>query len=260
MKALHVKWSVTLSLVFCLISGAVNSAAAKKSSPEEILQKLFPKLRYTKISKTGIEGLYEVMTDGKIIYFYPKTGYLFFGEIVNKEGRSLTRERLAEERFKLLSPDDLKKGIKVGNGKNVVIEVTDPDCPYCRKMHAYWSMRTDVTRYIYFKPLDMHPDALKKVKYILASSDRLKSLFEAYCGKLDNNREILDKIYDNNGMLEAQKSVVEKLQVSGTPSFWVNGKFVSGANITLIESIIGKISNSGHSASNNPDSKCVESN
>jgi thiol:disulfide interchange protein DsbC len=258
MKVLRVKWYITLSMIFCIISGAVTFAAAKKSSPEEVIQKFFPKLRYTKMTKTGIDGLYEVVTDGKIIYFYPKTGYLFIGEIINKEGRSLTRERLAEERYKLLTPDDLKKGIKVGNGKNVVIEVTDPDCPYCRKMHVYWSMRTDVTRYIYFKPLDIHPDALKKVKYILSSSDRLKSLFEAYCGKLDNNREILDKIYDDKNMLEAQKSVVEKLQVSGTPSFWVNGKFVSGANIPLIESIIGKISNSGHSAKNSQETSCVE--
>jgi hypothetical protein len=29
--------------------------------------------------------------------------------------------------------------------------------------------------------------------------------------------------------------------VEGTPAFWVNGKFVNGANVPLIEKYIGKI-------------------
>ena len=258
MKILRIKKSLTLCLLFCLISGVAAFAAVKKSTPEEVLKQLFPKLRYSKITKTGIEGLYEVMTDGKIIYFYPKTGNLIIGEILDKEGRSLTRERLAEEKYKLLSPADLKNAIKVGNGKNVVVEVTDPDCPFCRKMHTYWSMRSDVTRYIFFKPLDMHPDAAKKVKYVLSSSDKSKALHEIYCGKYDNNREVLDKVYDDKGLSAAQKAVAEKLQVSGTPSFWVNGKFVSGANIPLIESMIGKLANSGSGSGHSSESTCVE--
>jgi thiol:disulfide interchange protein DsbC len=259
MKIFRFKKSLTLCLLFFLISGVAAFAAAKKSTPEEALKKIFPKLRYNKITKTNIDGLYEVMADGKIVYFYPKTGNLIIGEIIDKEGRSLTRERLAEEKYKLLTPDDLKNAVKVGNGKNVVIEVTDPDCPYCRKMHTYWSMRSDVTRYIFFKPLDMHPDAAKKVKYILSSPDRLKALFEIYCGKYDNNREVLDKAYDDKGLAAAQKSVADKLQVNGTPAFWVNGKFVSGANIPLIESMIGKLAKSGSGSGLSTESHCAES-
>jgi thiol:disulfide interchange protein DsbC len=125
-------------------------------------------------------------------------------------------------------------------------------------MHAYWSIRRDITRYVFFKPLDMHPDALKKVRYILASTDREKALFEAYCGSLDNKREVLDKVYDDKGTLNMHKSVVDKLQVSGTPSYWVNGKFVNGANIPLIESIIGKAGNSVAGGRDSNVSSCGE--
>lgn len=236
------KW---LALVFMavFISTAPAAAAPPKKAgpqPQEVLKKLFPKLKYTSISKTDIDGLYEVTTDGKIIYFHPRTGYLFIGDIVNSEGRSLTQEKMAAERFKLLTRDDLKKAIKVGSGRNTVIEVTDPDCPFCRKMHAYWESRHDVTRYIFFKPLDMHPDAVKKATYILAADDTEKALFEVYSGQLDSRRDILDRKYDDKGRLQAQRAVADKLQVNSTPTFWVNGKFVSGANVPLIEKYIGK--------------------
>lgn len=260
MKAVNMsKLIIIVSFItFFLMSEVLSFAAATKQTPEASLKKFFPKLQYKSIKKTDFDGLYEVMTGDRIVYFSPKKGYLFLGEIIDKEGRSITRERISEERYKLLSDKDFKSAIKIGNGKNVVVEVTDPDCPFCRKMHAYWSMRKDITRYVFFKPLDMHPDALKKVKYILASSDREMALFEAYCGSLDNKKEILDKVYDDKGILNAQKAVVDKLQVAGTPSYWVNGKFVNGANIPLIESIIGKAANSVSAGHNNNDSNCGE--
>jgi thiol:disulfide interchange protein DsbC len=256
MKTFRKKITFLFCLIIFLTVGTAAFGGSGNISQEALLQKLFPKLKYTSMSKTDIDGLYEVITNDRIIYFYPKKGYLFVGDIVNKEGRSLTRERYADLRYKLLTSDDLKKAIKIGNGKNIVIEVTDPDCPFCRKMHAYWSMRTDVTRYVFLKPLDMHPDSKKKSKYILASSDPEKALFEAYCGNLDDKRDVLDKVYDDKGKLDAQKAIADKLQVAGTPSYWVNGKFVSGANIPLIESIIGKASNSGVTGHETSSSSC----
>lgn len=230
------------SLTAYLLIGSTACAAARNAEPEarETLRKLFPKIKYTGFVQTEIEGLYEVTTEGRIIYFHPKTGYLFVGDLVANDGRSITRERMAAERFKLLTAADLERGIKVGRGKHTIIEVTDPDCSFCRKMHSYWEMRSDVTRYIFFKPLDMHPDAVKKTSYILAAPDTEKALFEVYSGKLDAHRELLDKPHDDKGRLAAQKAVVDKLQVEATPAFWVNGKFVSGANIPLIEKLIGK--------------------
>lgn len=227
--------------LFLVLGGAVFAASGDFSQQQELFRKQYPKIKYTSFAKGPVTGLYEVMTEGRIIYFHPKTGYLFIGDIVTKDGRSLTQERVAAERYKLLTQDDLKKAIKVGSGRNMVIEVTDPDCPYCRKMHAYWGMRKDVTRYVFFKPLDMHPDAVKKATYILAAQDTEKALFDVYSGQLDGNRALLDKKYDDKGRLQAQRAVADKLMVEGTPAFWVNGRFVNGANVPLIEKYIGKI-------------------
>jgi thiol:disulfide interchange protein DsbC len=245
--------SVLVVLILTLVS---TPALSKKTSVEESLKTLFPKLPFKSVHKSGIDGLYEVITENRILYFYPKSGYLFVGDIVTKDGKSITRERLAEESYKKLKTEDLKAGIKIGSGKNIVVEVTDPDCPFCRKMHAYWSMRADVTRYVFLKPLDIHPESLKKVKYILASPDQAKTLFEVYCGKFDNNKELSSE-YDDKGKLDQQRKVVEKLQVSGTPTYWVNGRFVSGANIPLIERIIGKMDASVNRGEN-PEASCSD--
>lgn len=236
------RWIGALFLALMIFdTGTVAAASGKGVSPRDALHRNFPKLKFSSITKSKIPGLYEVITDGRVIYFHAGTGYLFIGDIVTKEGRSLTQERAAAEHYKLLTTNDLKKAIKVGKGKNVVIEITDPDCPYCRKMHAYWNLRKDVTRYIFFKPLDIHPDSVKKATYILAAQDTEKALFEVYSGQLDNNRQVLDRTYDDKGRLREQKAVADKLRVDATPSYWVNGNYVNGANVPLIEKYIGKV-------------------
>lgn len=247
------KFSIMLSLISLVVHALPVSS---NEITDAALKKFFPRLKYKTISKTDIDGLYEINTGEKIIYFFPKKGYIFVGEIISKDGRNITLERKEEEKYKMLTDEDLRKAIKVGTGKNIVVEVTDPECPFCRKMHAYWSMRHDVTRYIFFKPLDIHPDARLLATYILASSDPIKAMFEVYCGSLDDKKSIIGKKYDDKGKLAAQEEVADKLQVTATPSYWVNGKFVSGANIPLIESIIGKSGQSAPNVQDGADSNC----
>jgi thiol:disulfide interchange protein DsbC len=227
-------------MVTLFMIGSTSQAASKKGDPREALRKLYPSIKFTSVTKTDIDGLYEVMSEGKIAYFHPRTGYLILGNIVTSQGRNLTQERIGSEMFKFITPQDLKKAIKVGTGKNVVIEVTDPDCPYCRKMHAFWNGRSDVTRFIFLNPLDMHPDAVKKSTLILAAADTEKALFEVYSGQFDGNRQMLDKKYDDKGRLQEQKTILEKLKVDATPAYWVNGTYVPGANIPLIEKLLAK--------------------
>lgn len=232
--------------IFVLACASITPAAfaaPKEESPEATIRKLFPRLPVSSVKKTEIDGLYEVMADGNVVYIHPKSGHILVGDLYSKEGKNLSaeaRNRVAADRFKLLTEADKAKAVKVGSGKHVVIEITDPDCPFCRKMHEYWAKRPDVTRYVFFLPLSMHPDAEKKVRYIMASENRELAFWEVYSGELDNNLEKLNKSYDDKGLLAAHRGIVTKLGVNSTPAFWVKGTYVSGANIPLIESLIGK--------------------
>ena len=146
-------------------AGAASKEAPKTESPEAAVKRILPDAPVSSVKKTDIEGFYEVVIGENVVYVHLKTGHIFAGNLFTREGKNLTAEvrsrlaadhnRLAAERIKLLTEEDKQKAVKVGSGKHEVIEVTDPDCPFCRKMHEYWAKRPDVTRYVFFLPPDM---------------------------------------------------------------------------------------------------------
>jgi hypothetical protein len=69
-----------------------------------------------------------------------------------------------------------------------VVEYTDPDCPFCRKGSEFFRNRRDVTRYVFFNPLPMHPQAREKAQYVLSAQDKAKAYEEVMSGKLDGRK------------------------------------------------------------------------
>jgi len=62
------------SMALLLMAGTTAQAASKKQGPREAFQRLYPDIKVASMTKTDIEGLYEVMSDGKVAYFHLKTG------------------------------------------------------------------------------------------------------------------------------------------------------------------------------------------
>ncbi|EKD40833.1 MAG: hypothetical protein ACD_74C00155G0009 [uncultured bacterium] len=197
----------------------------------------FPNMQFSEINDTPVKGMYEVVTGNNIIYYVPETGNLIFGEVWSKDGKSftdITRQKLVSKK---LSSLPLDKAVKIGNGKNVVIEVTDPDCPFCRKASDFFEKRKDVTRYVFMFPLaQLHPNAEKKARFILSSKDQSKAYKEVMSGKYDQGGS-LPAFSDNNLVQEHQK-VAAMLGVKGTPNFWINGNHIGGADFAAIEKLL----------------------
>ena len=200
--------------------------------------KSYPNLKVGEIRATAIPGLYELEIGADLLYFFPEKELVVFGEIWTKEGKSLTAERREQLAAKRLGDIPLDKGIKIGSGANVIIEFTDPDCPYCRKASAYLQKRNDTTRYVYFLPLPLHKDAENHARYILCSSDKAKAYEEVMTGKHDG--ENVDTCRDErvSALMKEHRELAAKAGVSGTPSFWINGHVVVGANIPVIEHLL----------------------
>lgn len=208
-------------------------------TPEESLKKTYPKLTFKSIKKTEVAGLYEIVTGDNILYYHPKTAYLFFGEIWTKEGKSLTAERMAELVAQKTKDLPLNKAVKIGSGQNTVIEFTDPDCPFCRKTADYFRKRNNVTRYIFFNPLtQIHPQAEDKVKYILCAVNKAEAYEEVMSGKIDSKKIDVCKDEKVSELLNEHKQMAARVGVSGTPTLIVNGQLVVGANIPLIEKFL----------------------
>jgi len=225
---------------FCFIVCLFAAQAAFCLTPEESFKKNFPNIKVETVKPTQITGIYEIVTEGEIIYYSPQAECVISGNIFTKDMKNLTYERKMEMLAQKMKKVPLDKAIKVGNGKTSVIEFTDPDCPYCRKAFEFFSKRTDVTEYIFFLPLPMHPNAKDKARYVLCSKDRTKAFEEAMSGKLDDMK--FKKCEDTKAADEVighYESIAHEAGIQGTPFFFIKGQAISGANIPAIEKILG---------------------
>jgi len=137
------------------------------------------------------------------------------------------------------TPMDLTKALKIGSGKTVVIEFTDPDCPFCRKGAAYFLKRQDVTRYIFLNPLPMHPQAKDKARYILSAADPAKAYEEAMTGMLDGKQ--LTGITDaGTKLLEEHLAIAREAGMNSTPAYIICGRIFHGLDQKKIDMMLGK--------------------
>jgi thiol:disulfide interchange protein DsbC len=223
----------------------------KLASATESFKKDFPKAKFSKIEESGIEGLYEVTTGANIIFYAPSAGRIIFGEMLDKTGTNITAEkrqpliaqyeaetaRKEEETAQMIDSLPLDKAIRIGKGKNIVVEFTDIDCPYCRKAEEFFKNRDDITRYIFLLPLEqLHPQSMAKSREVLCSKDPAKAYTEAMDGELDKKelKGCGSKEKEIERVLAEHKAWAGKMGVTGTPMMWVNKKQVNGADMIKI--------------------------
>ncbi len=217
-----------------LLATTTAYSASLVVKPEVAIKEAFPQVKVDAIRSTEITGLYEVVSGQNVFYFYPEKDLLVIGEIYTKALRNLTAERKGELAAQKVKDLPLDKAVKIGNGKHVVIEFTDPDCPYCRRAAEFLKKRTDLTRYIFFSPF-AHPAAAAKVQAILASKDKASAYEDAMAGKELPATEVSEGV---KTLAREQMELAKQIGVTGTPTFFIDGKQVVGADLKKIEELL----------------------
>lgn len=222
----------------------------KEGKTKDQILKEFPNLTVANIEESPIKGLYEI-TAGDNIFYWSKEGYVIFGEMFSKDGVSITSEKRKKLWSAKINRIPFDKALKIGNGRNVVVEFSDPDCPYCRKINEFLSKRKDVTRYIFLYPLlKLHKDSSNKAAFILSAKDRVRAHDEVYSGKYDNPP--LPKQSDASLKLVRDCiDIAQTVGIPGTPVLWVNGTFVNGADMQRIAALLDEKSG-GERAAGSP--------
>lgn len=227
-------------LAVLLIFASAGFGEESSQAYEQAFKKAFPNVPYDSIKPSPVKGLYEVSKGADLIYYFQEKDLLFVGEIIDKTGRSLTDESKGVLLVNNVKKIDLDKAIKIGNGKQTIIEFTDPDCPYCRRSAEFLETLKDVTRYVFFFPLPSNKDAENKVKYVFCSSDMPKAYREVMKGKLDTQKYTVCKKQAAADRLAQHKEIGARIGVNGTPMFIINGKdLVVGANFPAIQAALG---------------------
>ena len=133
---------------------------------------------------------------------------------------------------------DFSKAITIGSGPKIVVEFTDPDCPFCRKASKYFEGRTDITRHVFFYPLARHPKAKEKAQYVLSMPDKAKAYHDVMSGKMDSI-PLLGTTSEGQRLQEQQVEIAKKSKVGATPTFMINGRIIEGFELKKIEDALG---------------------
>lgn len=212
------------------------SALATQADVAQSLRRDYPNLNFQQISAGPIDGVYQLVVDqSEILYYVPATGYLITGEFWTRDAKNLTRQAKTDLMTQKAGLFPLDKAIVIGKGAHQVIEVVDPDCPYCREGSAFFAGRNDVTRYIFLFPLNIHPEAEAKAAYMLSSPEPEFAYEEVMGGAFDN--QPLPPFKDN-GMLQEHQRLGQQLGIHGTPQYWVDGRYVAGSSLQLIAEML----------------------
>jgi len=189
----------------------------EKKDAEAIVKKIVPNGQVLDVKLSPVKSLWQidVEADGKkgMLYVDFSKKFLFAGQIVPIESIGKT----APQRNIDFSKIPLKEALVLGpkNAKKKIAVFTDPDCPYCRKLHdeikQVLAKRTDVAFYIFPFPLDMHKDSYKKVQAILCEKS-LSLLDDAFAGKPVPEPKC------SNELVEKSKALAKSLEISGTPT------------------------------------------
>jgi thiol:disulfide interchange protein DsbC len=218
--------------------GGLAKAEDNLQSIRQNLEKTFPQLKIDTIGESPVKGFYQI-TSGNQILFVNQDGYLFYGNIWSPDGKNVTveiTEKLMAEKLKKLPLD---KALVIGSGPKKVIEFDDPECPFSRKANEFLAKRTDVTRYVFLFPLkQLHADAEKKSLYILAQKDRGKAFLDVLAGRMDGKP--LPDVDSQVALLEEIIKIGQSVGIRATPTIWVDGIAVNGADIPRISALLEK--------------------
>lgn len=188
-----------------------------------------------------VKGLYEVtvVNSGKqgIAYIDYSKKYIMSGPIFSAEtkkpvnGAQAAASPAPLQRKIDINTLPVKNSIVMGNpdGKKRLFVFTDPDCPFCSKLHheliKLIYMAPDLAIYVKMFPLKMHPAAYDKARVILGASDPVYMLNRAFAG--EQLPAPGDK--DSRGPVDETIKLAESLGINGTPALVLpDGRVMSG--------------------------------
>jgi len=219
-------FKAALCAVLTVFSLSAVAQADLDTVKKELLKK-YPDFTIDRVTKAGYGDLYEIFTNGEILYTDAKATFLLVGTLVD----TTTRANISEERLQKLSAINFKdlpldQAIKLvrGNGMRKIAIFEDPNCGYCKRFEQDVNTLENVTAYIFPYPI-LSPDSIEKSKAIWCSPDRLKAWQDTMLrAKPPTTKGICETPVEKNVALG------QKLHVSGTPlTIFEDGERISGA-------------------------------
>ena len=221
-------------IALLLLSGLMMSCVGAETPTEANIKKLIePRLdkgaKVESIKETPYAGLYEIRTEGDIIYTDKNAQYLIVGHVFNaKTSQDLTQDRIDEINKIKFSDLPLEMALKLvkGDGKRVIAVFEDPNCGYCKRFRQNTIKNmNNVTVYTFMYNI-LAEDSSVKSKNIWCSADRNKAWDDWMLDGKAAATAPANCVTPNDKVFELGR----KLRVTGTPAiFFADGSRIPGA-------------------------------
>ena len=184
------------------------------------------------VSPSKVPGLFEVATEGGVLYVTEDAKYLVAGNLyeVREDGLvNLTEERRASERRAMFASIDTSELITFtpdGGARASVMVFTDTDCGYCRQLHAqmgnYHANGIEV-RYLAYPRGGVGSPTYDKMVSAWCSDDARGALTALKRG------EGIPETYCENHPVSEQFELGQLVGITGTPAILLsNGRLLPG--------------------------------
>lgn len=169
--------AIALALAFASLASFAQEATIRKNLTER-LPKLPP---IDEISKTPMEGLYEVRVNQSEIFYTDAQGnFLIQGNLIDVRAQEdLTEKRqakLTEIDFKDLPLKDAFTIVR-GDGKRKIAVFEDPNCGYCKRFERDLTKVDNVTVHVFLYPI-LSKDSADKSRNIWCAKDKGKAFLD----------------------------------------------------------------------------------
>lgn len=195
--------------------------------------------KVTAVNQAPVRGLFEVTVEqqGNTGFAYIDYGkkHVIAGQVYDIASQKLVggaASAAAKATVERVSPATLTTddALVMGNPKGAakLFVFTDPECPYCAKMHGELKklveMEPDLAVYVKLFPLKMHPKAYDKARVILGEKS-LHLLEQAFAGQ----PLPAPKAKDAKKPVDDTIRFAEKVGISSTPTLVLaDGRIVPG--------------------------------
>lgn len=216
--------AIALALALASLGAIAQEATIRKNLPERVAQPI----TIDEISKTPIEGLYEVRYNGtEIIYTDADGAYVLDGQLIDLKAKvNLTEQRMAKLtaiEFKDLPLKDAFTVVR-GNGKRKLAVFEDPNCSFCKKFERDLTKVDNVTVHVFLYPI-LSQDSADKSRNIWCAKDRAKAYIDWMVKDVTPPAASCD-----TAALARNVEFGKKNRITGTPTLiFANGARVPGA-------------------------------
>ena len=221
-----IKTLSTLALLAFAASASAQEAAIRKNLAERLQN--FENI--DEISKTPVNGLYEVRVNGADIFYTDAEGNFLIQGILfdTKARRNLTEERvdkLTAIKFESLPLTDAFAIVR-GNGKRKLVVFEDPNCGYCKRFERDLQKIDNITVYMFLYPI-LGADSTEKSKAIWCSKDKGTAWQD---WMLRDKPPAKPEGACDDAALTRNLAFARKFQINGTPALvFEDGTRVPGA-------------------------------